>query len=125
MALAEGRQQRRDEARTKRQGQVHAQQPACLDPLRGGAGFRFIDLRQDAQARLQIIVAGLGQAQPACAAMQELDPEACLQCIEMLGGHRRGHAQVPPSRAQAAGADGTHKDAHASDAIEHLISPFR
>lgn len=78
MATAELRNERGDELRAERQRHIHAQQPGGLDPLRRNAGLGFLYLWEDALAGLQIVAAGLGQAQAAGAAVEQLDPEPGL-----------------------------------------------
>src|SRR3546814_13404728 len=89
---------------------------------RRNAGLVFLYLREDALAGLQIVAAGLGQAQATGAAVEQLDPETGLQRIDMLACHRWRHFQMARRRREAACRGSAGAYAHASDSVAHRSS---
>ena len=89
IALAEQRQQRGNAAQAKGQRHVHAQHAAGIDALRGRLGFGLVDIGKDALAGLEVSGAGIGQCEPARAAMKQAHAQPRFQRIHMARGHGR------------------------------------
>jgi hypothetical protein len=110
VALAERRQQRRDDVRGQHRRRVDAQHAGQLAAVRAHQRIGLVDLLQDGAHPHQVRLAGFGERQPARAALEQPRLQVVLE-IGDQARHRSGR------QLQGTGRRG--EAAFVGDALEH------